>query len=115
MARQVSRETLLEKNRTDPSHIAAITPVGCRLRAPMLSSSSGLGFPGFGLGWFRHGGFKRLAGVQDCSVMSGRAELGVSFVSKWQPPPHQANPRKSPPLPWTVSEIASVLLVPSEI
>src|SRR5262245_3850873 len=95
--------------------MAAPTPVGCRLRAAMLSSSSGLGFAGLGLGWFRQGGFNRTAGVHDCSVMSGCDELGVSFVSKWQPPPHQAKPRKSLPLPWTVSEIAKVLVVPSLI
>src|SRR5437764_9820765 len=113
MARQTSRATLLEIKRAEPSQKAALTPVGWRLRAAMLSSVLGSGFPGLGLGWFMQGGFSLFEGVQDCSVMSGRGELGVSFVSKWQPPPHQAKPRKSPPLPWTVSEMARVLLVPS--
>src|SRR5687768_1413247 len=65
-ARHVSRATLFEKNRTDPSHSVVMTPLGCRLRAAMDSPVSGLESTRF-----KQGGFDRTAGVQFCAVLSG--------------------------------------------
>jgi len=77
-ARQTSRLTLLEMNRAEPSQKAAFTPVGWRLRAAMLSSLFGSGLDGLG---FWDGSCRVDSGdwtaLQDCSVMSGRGELGV--------------------------------------
>src|SRR5262245_2121835 len=101
---------LLLKNRTAPSHRTALTPLGCRLRAAIVSSVSPLGATRL-----THGGLALQLGVHDCSVRSGKGELGLSNVSKCVPPPHQPKPRRSPPLPCTVSDTASVLLVPSVI
>src|SRR6476620_4339083 len=109
-ARHVARSTLFDTNLVEPSHIAACTPVGCRRRAAMDASWSGS--PTTRL---TQGGLSLTVGVHDCSVRSGNGELGVRNVSKCEPPPHQPKPRRSPPLPCTVSETARVLLVPSVI
>src|SRR5688572_9630569 len=101
---------LLEKKRTEPSHSVACTPLGCRLRAAIVSSRSRL--PATRLA---QGGLALSVVLHDCSVRSGSGELGASSVSKCAPPPHQPNPRRSPPFPWIVSEMARVLLVPSVI
>src|SRR5262249_4585219 len=83
----------------------AETPEGCRLRAAMLSSCAA--FPATRLA---QGGLSFTRGVHDCSVLSGKAELGVINVSKCAPPPHQPNPRKSPPFPSTGSKMSIVFL-----
>src|SRR5262245_5613027 len=86
--------------------MVTLTPVGCRLRAPIISGRAVVGpvQGGFGL---------RSMQYWSCSGTSGWLEFGAMYVSKCEPPCHQPYPRRSRNWPFNVSEKAIVLLNPS--
>src|SRR5262249_10518628 len=104
-ARQTLMSMLCCTNRTLPSPISDCTPPVCRLRAAWMFHAPPLLTHGrFWAGWL----------LQFWVTMSGDVLFGPSTVVNCAPGAHQLNPRRSDPVPWTVSDASIVLLDPSD-
>src|SRR5205823_6419355 len=88
-ARHDSRLMLSGINRTLPSHKAALTPPGCRLRAPISRARAVVDVVVHGISGWRSE-MQMPPVMTSCSLLLGRM-----YAVKPAPPPHHVRPRRS--------------------
>src|SRR5947199_7040775 len=106
MAFQVMKLILFGTKPTWPSQYAAITPLGCQLRAPAIRGAETVPV-------VVQGGFRGSALQTPPTSTSGKLLLGGIKVTNPEPPPHQLKPCNAPCCPCLSSAAITVLLVPS--